>query len=102
MCLFTVKEKAERAYPSSAGFIEGILGDLDTAEEMLKSEPPETRGDPIPDGGREIPPLALEKLKQLQETDREVASVISEQTGEDIETFSDIYETEHSRNTSFS
>jgi hypothetical protein len=53
-------------------------------------------GEPGTDGGSPIPKLALLQLKELREVDSRLGDLLTEQTGDELESFSDIYATEHS------
>lgn len=63
-------EKAERHFPTSAGFIEGVLDDVDEAEEIVKEEKPVNP--PATDGGEgSIPEFPdRQKIRRVRRTQR--------------------------------
>ena len=89
-------ESAEERYPTSAGYLSGVLDDVDEAEEMLKNEQPANPSGPVTDGGSSMPKLALEHLKELDEMDDKIGEWISEKVGEPIGGMTDLYQSEHS------
>jgi len=92
-----LKGKAEPEYPTAAGYLSGVLDDVDEAEEMLKKETPiDDDGEPLADGGSSMPKLTLEHLKELKEVDSRLGDMLSEMTGNELGSFADIYETEQS------
>jgi len=91
-----IKEKAEGTLPTAAGYLSGILDDLDTADEMLNNEQPVNASEPVTDGGSSMPKLALEHLKELKEVDERLGELLSEMTGEELDSFAGIYQTEQS------
>jgi hypothetical protein len=60
-----LREKADRHFPTSAGFLAGVIEDIDAAEEMVKKEKPVNPSEPVTDGGEEVCPLCGEEGERL-------------------------------------
>jgi hypothetical protein len=79
-----------------SGCLVSAIGEVDEAEEMLKGEAPVKReGEPVADGSG-MPKMALEHLKELDETDDKIGEWLSEKVGEPIGGMTDLYTSEHS------
>jgi hypothetical protein len=93
-----LKEKAAENHPTSAGYLAGVIEDIDEAEEMVKNENPVNPGEPVTDGGggSSMPKLSLEHLKELDEMDDKIGEWLSEKVGEPIGGMTDLYQSEHS------
>jgi hypothetical protein len=97
--LLNLQEKLADTHSEAFTTVSRLIAKLDETEEEVKELVLDDAGgsEVMPDGGSSMPKLALQTLKELKEVGDKLGELLSEMTGEELESFSDIYATEQSR-----